>query len=64
MSLPATSHWILDIPVILLVGNATLGNHSTSNAVNATMNSSVNPKQEQGLTEPDNEQVKHGRTRD
>ena len=26
----------------LLVGNATLGNHSTSNALNATMNGSVN----------------------
>ena len=40
--LPATSRWILDIPVILLVGNATLGNHSTSSALNATMNGSVN----------------------
>ena len=64
VSLPVTSRWILDVPVIWLVGNATLGNHSTSNAVNATMNGSVNPKQEQGLTKPDNEQVKHGRTRD
>ena len=42
VSLPATPLWILDIPVIVLVGNATLGNHSTSNALNATMNGSVN----------------------
>ena len=35
-------YYFLHIPVILLVGNATLVNHSTSNAVNATMNGSVN----------------------